>query len=187
MTLETGEIVDNWDNVTADYLPANSRPLAGLTREDIAELRRPFDLREHSTNYDGWPYIEKGPLMKRLKSIDPSAALTMSAPDWMIADVVYTSKQGDGVTQFAQVSIAATITIKGVAHMDYGSADIKRRGKQWNEPTKEAATDAIKRAAMQAGLGAYLLWFPKGQNWDQGAAKFLEQYAAAWAAMYDDN
>lgn len=113
-----------------------------LTLEDTSVLCEVFDISHHSLR-DGsgntkLVYLEEEPIIMRLLKVDPSYELG--------EPIILNGKDGN-------ISIKISLTVKGVTRWGIGVASEKS---YTNEPTKDAVTDAFKRAARCFGVGLYL-------------------------------
>lgn len=144
-----------------------------LTHEDVAGLRFPFEAHQHSW-FDGRPFIDEFYICDRIEQIDPAWSFTIeSVQHRMIA----------GTRDGLQVTAIGHLTIKGVSRSGVGMSTTletkERKNKnsgeiyteEANKAEKNAATDALKRAARLFGIGRYLLkWKGNVSTPDQLAA-----------------
>jgi hypothetical protein len=118
-----------------------------LTREILAELRRPFSASKISFKVQTKPsekgnslvvaYIDARDVMERLDEV--------VGPDWSDRYEKAGTAQG----------LVCYLTVCGVTRADVGDDNNE------NEPVKSAYSDAFKRAAVKFGIGRFLYDLPK--------------------------
>src|SRR5512138_2512382 len=118
-----------------------------LTREILAELRRPFPASKISFKVQTKPnekgnslvvaYIDARDVMERLDDV--------VGPDW--SDRYEKAGTAKGLVCY--------LTVCGVTRADVGDDNNE------NEPVKSAYSDAFKRAAVKFGIGRFLYDLPK--------------------------
>lgn len=134
---------------------------SGLTKEDVAMLRRPYH-----TNAVKWlpigkvsergvmcmPHIDASLVIERLSDVDPGWS-EVTAP--VLLDV----GSADPLGLAQQSPWKCELTVGGVTRTGYGQLDgmsAKLDGKH----VKAGESDALKRAALKFGVGAYLRAIP---------------------------
>ena len=131
-----------------------------LTYEDAIALRWPFRLDDHKFDTK-YPYLTEVPIENRLDDVDPGW-------NWVIHRIE--TREVVGGQSEIKVTVHGSLTIKGVTRDGIGQA-VTRQSKEAktntatgevytdeiNSAEKNAATDALKRAARLFGVGRYLL------------------------------
>lgn len=151
-----------------------------LNEKQIAELGKPFDLKEHGFVQKN-PYILKSAIRNRLNRIAPGWRL--GAPELLTVD-------GDVVVMRGAMSIG-DITRYGVgtgailrADSDGAVFTGTKLMAQIAKAYKSAASDILPRAALEFGIGEYLKDKPKGIK-EPDFAAWLTKLTAdpnAWTA-----
>jgi hypothetical protein len=121
-----------------------------LTREDYAILSKPFEAHEHEFREGSGNmmlcYITEEAITPHIIEVDPAFEIT---------EPMVIQDKADNI------SVKVGITIKGVTRWGVGTSELKSFT---GEPTKNAVTDAYKRAARLFGIGLYLQGL-KGAKW----------------------
>lgn len=113
-----------------------------LTKEEFKILCSPFDLNSHSLRDGGnglkLVYLEEEPIIMRLLQVDPS---------YELGEPIKLEGKPENI------SIKISLTVQGVTRWGIG---VSKLSSFTGEPSKDAVTDAFKRAARCFGIGLYL-------------------------------
>jgi hypothetical protein len=134
-----------------------------LTQEQLHKLKEPFPPNAHEF-LKGLVYLAEEWVTARIEQVDPSW-------EFHIDEV---GLRGD------QVYTRARLTICGVSRSNIGEQSItvsKETSKEFGEPEKGSATDALKRCARLFGIGRYLLNAPN----EQAFPAWLEATHTRWS------
>lgn len=125
-----------------------------LTPEDQKLLRRPFTAEAVRFRISG--KITPNKTVRVLTYIDARLAaerLTEVDADWTANYNFFAAREGDPVGRSENLPVACNLTVKGITRSDVGqNGDDSKDDKH----VKSAVSDALKRAAVNFGVGAYL-------------------------------
>ncbi len=112
-----------------------------LETSDVLILTKAFARGDHEF-VRGFVYLSEDAITTRIEEVDPSWSFSVNRIEHL---------EGNAVCH-------ATLIIKGVARDGIGMQQVLEKA---GEPSKGAATDALKRCARLFGIGRYLLNAPK--------------------------
>lgn len=130
-----------------------------LTPETVAHLRRPFmpaaikfrvDQKRPADRIRCLPYIDSSLARERLNDVDPA---WFAEYEWLLRGFA----GGDPLGVGSYVPVGCTLSVLGVGRYGVGQAP---RAKADGSLFKSAQSDALKRAALEFGVGAYLRALP---------------------------